>query len=151
MKLAVQRGFTLIEVMVVVAIVAILASVALPAYTSYIRRGQLPEAFTYLSDYRIKMEQYYQDKRNYGTGSTCATDAPGTWKDFAPAGRKFFDFSCTPSSTGNQKFLITATGKNATRAKGYVYTVDQDGIKKTTKLNDTTVDLGCWATKAGDC
>lgn len=142
MKCALQRGFTLIEVMVVVAIVAILASVALPAYTSYIRRGQLPEAFTFLSDYRIKMEQYYQDNRRYGTGTGCG---------ITTANQKFFDIACSTSGTTNQSFLITATGKSGTRAFGYEYTVDQAGLKKTTKLNNTAVTLNCWATKAGDC
>jgi type IV pilus assembly protein PilE len=61
-----QRGFTLIEVMIVVAIVAILSSVAYPAYTDYVRRGQLQEAFTNLANYRIQMEQYYQDNGHHG-------------------------------------------------------------------------------------
>ena len=64
-------GFTLIEVMITVAIVAILGSIALPAYFDYVRRGQLPEAFSNLADYRVKMEQYYQDNRNYGTTTLC--------------------------------------------------------------------------------
>ena len=51
------RGFTLIEVMIVVAIVAILATIAMPSYRDYLRRGQVPEAMTYLSDYRVKLEQ----------------------------------------------------------------------------------------------
>ena len=87
MKIKLHRGFTLIEVMIVVAIVAILATVALPAYTDYLRRGQIPEAFTYLSDYRVKMEQYYQDQRMYGVG-TCA-NAASTWNGFSPTGKKY--------------------------------------------------------------
>ena len=72
--LASQGGFTLIEVMIVVAIVAILAAVALPAYGDYVRRGQLPEAFSGMADLRVKLEQYYQDNRSYGTsGGNCAS------------------------------------------------------------------------------
>ena len=148
MKCSKPAGFTLIEVMIVVAIVAILAAVALPAYTDYIRRGQLTQAFTQLSDYRIKMEQYFQDNRSYGTG-TCAS-AGGTWKNFDPGVTpKFFDFSCALTSNG---FTVTATGVSTTRATGYTYTVNEAGLKKTTRLKNATVDLTCWAVKsAGDC
>ncbi len=79
---ATQRGFTLIELMIIVAIVSILAAVALPAYGDYVRRGQLPEAFAGMSDLRVKMEQYYQDNRNYGTnGGNCADVGPPSWAD----------------------------------------------------------------------
>ena len=43
----------------------ILASVALPSYNDYMRRSTLPEAFTFLSNDRVAMEQYYQDNRNF--------------------------------------------------------------------------------------
>ena len=69
-------GFTLIEVMIVVAIIAILASVAMPAYTDYIRRGATQEAFTTLADLRIRLEQHYQDNRAYGptAATTCRNE-----------------------------------------------------------------------------
>lgn len=153
MKQATQRGFTLIEVMIVVAIVAILASVALPAYNDYVRRGQLPEAATNLASYRIKMEQYYQDNRVYGSG-TCANLA-GTWKNFTPDGKTFFQYDCALTDAGSgagSGYVITATGKTSSRAKGYTYTVNQAGVKKTTKFADATVDLNCWAQKStSDC
>ena len=108
------RGFTLIEVMITVAIVAILAAVALPSYNDYIRRGQLPEAFAGMSDLRVKMEQYYQDNRQYGTsGGNCADVATPTWAAGTPtltySGAQFFAFTCAVTN-GGQGYTITATG-----------------------------------------
>jgi len=74
-----HSGFTLIELMVVVAIVAILAAVALPAYNDYVTRSKLTDAVTGLSDFRVRMEQFYQDNRRYdggGLGGCGAAAAP---------------------------------------------------------------------------
>ena len=64
-----HSGFTLIEVMITIAIVAILAAVALPNYSAYITRGKIAEATSALLAMRTKMEQYWQDNRTY--------DSPG--------------------------------------------------------------------------
>ena len=53
-------GFTLIEVMITVAVIAILAAVALPNYVEYVTRSRLVEAKTNLSDMRTRLEQYYK-------------------------------------------------------------------------------------------
>src|SRR2546425_8114960 len=68
-------GFTLIELMVAVAIVAILAAVALPNYTDYVRRGKIQEATSALLAMRVKTEQYFQDNRQYPTGGCVALPA----------------------------------------------------------------------------
>ncbi len=147
---AALRGFTLIEVMIVVAIVAILASVAVPAYTQYIRRGAMQEAFSNLSSQRIRLEQYYQDNRNYGppAATTCGGASDNA---LVLADSKYFDYSCTTSNSG-QAFTITATGKSGLSASGYAYTVDESGAKGTTAFAGSNVTSACWAVKsASDC
>ena len=151
------RGFTLIELMIVVAIVAILAAVALPAYGDYLRRGLLPEAFTNLADFRVKMEQYYQDNRNYGnTGAAvCANTAtnPPTWNTFVPNGPRNFTYTCAltgTTGTGNQSYTLTATGSTG-RAVGHVYTITQDNLQRTSTFKGATVAKACWVTRGSEC
>jgi type IV pilus assembly protein PilE len=148
------KGFTLIEVMITVAIVAILAAVALPAYGDYIRRGQLPEAFAGMSDLRVKMEQYYQDNRSYGT-ATCADASTPAWASGTPpaltyAGSQFFNFTCEVLN-GGQGFRITANGVTGARAYGHTYTIDHANTRRTTQYNRSTVTASCWLTKGSEC
>jgi type IV pilus assembly protein PilE len=145
-----QRGFTLIEVMIVVAIVAILASVALPAYNQYIRRGQLQEALTTLADQRIRLEQYYQDNRRYGPadGETCF----GTGSDtLTVTDARYFTYTCETSASG-QAYVITATGVDGGNTDGFTYTINESGAKATTSYAGTATTTSCWALKSSsDC
>ncbi|WP_162570680.1 type IV pilin protein [Variovorax sp. SRS16] len=149
-------GFTLIEVMITIAIVAILASIAVPSYIDYIRRGQIQEAFGFLSDFRTKMEQYYQDNRNYGTAATaCASDPTANgWNNFAPSSAKYFTFGCKADTAAGdstqQSYIITATG-SAGRAIGHVYTINQSGDRGTTMFKGATVNVTCWLSKDPTC
>jgi type IV pilus assembly protein PilE len=150
------QGFTLIELMIVVAIVAILAAVAMPAYGDYLRRGMLPQAFTHLADLRVKMEQYYQDNRSYGNtgGTACANNNPPTWANFLPAGAGNFTFSCVlagNSGTGNQSYTLTATGVAGTRVAGHVYTINQDNVQRTTAFKGPAVSKSCWLIRGSEC
>jgi len=150
------RGFTLIELLIVIAIVAILAAVALPAYGDYLRRGVLPEAFNYLSDYRVKLEQYYQDNRSYGnTGSTVCANAAGTgaWNSFDPPGVQQFTFTCAldgGGAGGNQGYTLTATGSTG-RAVGHIYTTTHNNDQRTTLFKNVAVTKACWASKGSEC
>lgn len=127
---AANAGFTLIELMIAVAIVAILAGVALPAYQDYVRRGNIPEATSGLGQARITMEQWFQDNRTY-EGAAC----PGT-------GTKF-SFACNTTAT---TFLITATGFGS--MTGFTYTINQDNAR--TSATPWGNGATCWITRKGD-
>jgi type IV pilus assembly protein PilE len=145
-----QEGFTLIEIMVVVAIVAILAAIAVPSYNDYVTRGKLVEATAGLSDARVRMEQYYQDNRAYTGTCVIAPTAPGVGGIQLMA-LKYFTLSCAGSATA---YTITATGQN--EMAGFAYTIDQDN-GKTSTFAGTGASKGysapspnnCWALRKG--
>lgn len=145
-----QRGFTMMELMIAVAIVGILVAVAIPSYQTYVRRGQTPDALSALSDYRIKLETYYQDFRNYGDGDGCASATNAAWKSFsAPPGAKF-SYACR-TTDGGQGFLLTATGNTGTVVAGNVYTLDHNNTKATVTFLGQSSGKQCWLVNGSEC
>jgi type IV pilus assembly protein PilE len=129
------RGFTLMEIMVTVALVAILASVALPSYAAYVKRARVPPALVALSSYSLKMEQVYQDSGSYGADSCPAKviDTPD------------FHMSCTPGKKG-RSYVATVTGSG--QMEGYSYTIDQDG-NRATVAHPKGGNANCWTSRGG--
>ena len=145
-------GFTLMEVMITVAIVAILAAVALPNYFDYVTRSRLVEAKTNLADMRTRMEQYFLDNRAYP--NACLNYAAGpapAGNIYLPATIKFFNITC-PTLTA-ATYTVTATGTGS--MSGFAFTVDQANLRKTTALPagwTTPSPNTCWSSrKSGDC
>lgn len=147
-KASPDAGFTLIEVMITVAIIAILASIAIPSYRDYVIRGAVAEAASMLSGLRTRMEQFYLDNRVYGTGSTCGLAMPTL-----DASRDQFSYACTVAD-GGASYVITATGQAGKPSDGFVYTINQDGEQRTTAVTATwaatsTVPANRWIMRKG--
>ena len=133
-----HKGFTLIELMIVVVIAAVLASIALPIYTDYVKRGKAAEATTNLANLRVQMEQYFQDNRTY-IGGVCSPVA-GTFK--------YFTYACTAQTATT--YTIVATGVAAEHMDTFAFSIDQNNSK--TSTFDGTVGATCWLTKkSGTC
>lgn len=141
-----QKGFTLVELMIVVIIVAILSVVALPAYNDYVIRGKIPDATSNLATKRVKMEQFFQDNRTYLNGAGCTADTTTS---------QYFDFTCAtaPGVVATASiYTIAAIGKGS--MAGFTYTIDQSNTKTSTIASPApagwiATSAACWITKQG--
>lgn len=133
MKHAAAKGFTLIEVMIVVAILGILTAVALPAYRDYVLRARLTEAFSALSGIGPSAEQLWSNTRSYATLA-----------DVLPPNTATFTY--TTSNLTASSYLVTATG--AAQTAGFVFTITQSGARATTAApTGWTINATCWIDK----
>ncbi len=141
-----KNGFTLIELMIVVAIVGILAAIALPMYGDYIRRARAAEAVSRLAESRVRMEQFFQDRRTYENSCEAGTIAP------KPEDTKSFTLAC-PSRTATG-YTITATGHGNMAGFTYTLTVGGGETRSTTitGVPGWTGSTSCWVVqKGGQC
>lgn len=145
-------GFTLIEVMITVAIVAILAAVAVPQYQDYMVRGAVADATTGLASMQGEMERYYQDNRTYGAVTASGLTPPCQANSGAGVVYGKFTVKCsgTPSTTA---YTLQATGATGSNVAGLTFTVDQGGARSTVVSGGTSGWSSCatkWMSKKGD-
>lgn len=133
----IQQGFTLIEIMISVAIVGILLAVGVPAYSDYVTRGRLTEAFTGLGGAQPAAEQYWANNRSYAGFQNARS---------FPASSANFDYALSEDASASA-YVITATGKG--KAAGFSYTVDQNGGRATTATPEWGTSTSCWIDRAG--
>jgi type IV pilus assembly protein PilE len=136
-----DAGFSLVELMVALAIAAIIGAVALPSYRDHMMRTRIPEATSGLLLTAMRLEQFYQDRRSYLDGNGCGADLPRS---------EFFEFSCQPAPDG-QSFLLLATGVASGVMAGFTYTLDQQGNAQTSMLPAAWGDapVACWINRRG--
>ena len=127
-----NRGFTLIEIMIVIAIIGIIITIAAPSYTEYLKKGRRAEVVSLLSEQAQILERFYT-KNNVYTGITGLS----TGNDF---------YTITPT-IADQTFLLTATRKAGTTMatdKCGDFTLTNTGVRS---MNNATTGLttkDCW-------
>jgi prepilin-type N-terminal cleavage/methylation domain-containing protein len=143
------RGFTLIELMVTVAIVAILAAIAYPSYRDYVLRGRIVDASNGLSVMRANMERYFQDNRTYlSTGSYTSPCMVASTLRMSGT----FTLSCdgTYGALTATSYTLVATGSGGTA--GFVFTVDQANNRATVAVGSGwTTCASDWVSRRGSC
>ncbi|HEY4080183.1 MAG TPA: type IV pilin protein [Burkholderiaceae bacterium] len=140
-----SQGFTLIELMVTVAIIAIIASVAIPQYKDYVTRGALADASTGLAALRADMERYYQDNRSYAPVNGFTPPCAGTGNAVVFG---TFTISCKGAPTATA-YTLQALGSKA--SAGFTFTVDQNDTRATaTAPTGWNTCATKWLMKKGD-
>lgn len=144
-------GFTMIELLITVAVIAILAAVAVPNYIDYVIRSKLVEAKSNLSDMRTRLEQHFLDNRAYPNACIAYAAGPaGAGNVYLPASSKYFTYTCALAAA---TYTVTATGISTAGTGGFVFTIDESNNRRTTGVpTGWTTSNACWVTrKNGDC
>ncbi|HMW17644.1 MAG TPA: type IV pilin protein [Accumulibacter sp.] len=129
-----ESGFTLIEIMIVIAILGSLMAIAIPSYNEYLMKGRITEAITALSGMQSRLEQHFLDNRTYSGACAAGSMAP------QPANTNYFDFSCSNLAAGT--YQVDATGKSS--MTGFTYRI--------TQLGKSTVSVGGgWSGAGATC
>lgn len=129
-------GFTLIELMITVAVVAILAAIALPSYQDYIRKSRRADAQGFLAEVAARQQHFLLDRRAYAESIIAATSAtPAGLGLTVPASvASYYTFSiATDNTTSPPSFLVSAapTGSQSAEACGTLK-LDQAGVRTVT-------------------
>jgi type IV pilus assembly protein PilA len=140
MKRTVQQGFTLIELMIVVAIIGILAAVALPAYQSYTVKARVSEVVLAASQCRTTISEVYQ------TGSSAP--GSGNWGCEGSGGSKFV---ASVSTDDNGKItVVTSSDKGLSDATGASLVLTPYKDSSTAMSSSDVGSTQVWGWKCGD-
>lgn len=120
-----QKGFSLIELMIVVVIVGVLAAIAIPGYQNYVIKGNRAAAQAFMVEVANREKQYLIDARSYAADlATLGMTPPTDVSRHYPSANIVIAVVATPPS-----FTITATPTSSQQASDGALTLTSDGTK----------------------
>jgi type IV pilus assembly protein PilA len=148
-----QKGFTLIELMIVVAIIAILAAIAIPAYQNYLIRTQVTEGVTLMDGPKIAEQEFYANRGEFtaipaSAGLAPATSVTGKYvlsvdvaDSTATKAIIKSTFNATTANKAIQSGVVTLTGTVPTNSENVTWTcgITADG----TTVDSKYLPAGC--------
>ena len=146
-----MAGFTLLELMITVAIVGILAAIAVPMYGDAVTRSKIIGATTRMGDVRTQMEKFFMDNRTFLNGALCGVEATTIAAYNADPASNFTMTCPLPTAT---TYTIQVDGIAAKGMGGFTYSVDQASAKLTAGVPAGWAGTGnnCWVLrKDGSC
>jgi prepilin-type N-terminal cleavage/methylation domain-containing protein len=139
----ISRGFTLVELSVVLAVALVTVAVALPGYSARVRKSRAMPALMELSVAGIKLEKAFQRDHRYGAGGKCAVP---------DAEVEHFSVHCSLSGDGSG-YTLDAVGHGP--MAGYQYRTDEKGRQQTISLPQAGravhAALPCWSPDGRAC
>jgi len=142
------RGFTLIEVMITVAIVGILAAIAYPSYQSYILRSHRSEGMALLSEAAARMERYYAQNSTYATATPNRLGLTSTANaTTVNSANGYYSLSLTTLTATTYSLSATPQNAQAQDTACGTLTLDSTGLRGAagkTATNDAATVSNCW-------
>lgn len=123
---AVQRGFTLVELMIVVVIVAVLVGLALPSYRQYVMRGHRADAQAFLSDLAARQQHFLLDRRSYAVSITDPASVNG--------------LALTVPASVSAWYAVTLVTDNAARPPGFVLSATPTAAQAADSCGELNLD-----------
>jgi type IV pilus assembly protein PilE len=124
-------GFTLIELMITVAIIAILAAIAMPSYQDYVRKSRRADAQSFMQEVAARQQHFLVDRRAYGTGISGATSTGELGMSIPTGVSTYYAVTMvTDNTVAPPTFTVTATPSgNQAYEKCGTLTIDQRSVK----------------------